>query len=143
MAAVEDFKYSADAARVQARYMETGKETVHSGKVKLYFIYESLPFRIMLRFGKGIVDPTKNITAVFKWNAANVDRLGILSTFPPQGSNQWQEVTWYCHTPLISNYSKRLDPIWSEHEFTKHLQRPGEKKIKLTVPLYKTFHLYE
>ena len=73
MAAVEDFKYSADAARVQVRYTETGKETVHSGKVKLYFIYESLSFRIMLHFGKGTDNPTKNITAVFKWNAANVD----------------------------------------------------------------------
>ena len=88
MAAVEDFKYSANAASVMAWYTETSEETVHLGKVKLYFIYESLSFKIMLRFGKRTDDPTKNITAVFEWNVNNLDRMDILYMFPPPGPNQ-------------------------------------------------------
>jgi hypothetical protein len=56
-----------------------------------------------------------------------------------------QCLTWHCNrTPLITNYSStKVDPENPEHEFTKILQLPGEKLIKMLVPMHKNFYIDE
>jgi hypothetical protein len=140
MATAEDFKFYAIANSVQVTH---GAETIDVSRPKLYCVYEGLSLKFMLRFGRGTDDTTQLITAVFRYAVNNLDQLYILTTF--LDVKPVQCLTWRCNgTPLITNYSStKADPENPEHEFTKILQLPGEKLIKMLVPMHKNFYIDE
>src|SRR6266436_257059 len=137
MATTEEFKFYAIADSVQ---VTRGSETADVSRPKLYCIYEGLSLKFVLRFGRGTDDTTQLITAVFGHAVNNLDELYILTTFPD--TKPVQCLIWRCNrTPLITNYSStKADPNKPEHKFTKILQLPGEKCIKMLVPIHKNFY---
>ena len=79
---------------------------------------------------------------MFELAAKNLKQLYMLTTFP--STKPVQCLTWRCNQiPQITNYSTQADPKKPEHKFTEILQLPGEKRIKMLVPMHNKFYLDE
>jgi hypothetical protein len=136
---MEDFKYYVLVDLFQATHNE---QTTEVSKSKLLYVYEGMSLKILLWFGKGMNDPTKHITVVFDLVTNSLDELYILKLFPDK--HPVQQLTWCCsQVPLISNYSIKANLKKPEHIFTKILQLPGKKCIKLLARMHKNFWIDE
>ena len=90
-----DFRYYVLANDATVR---CGNRYARVEKVKVHFHYEGQSLNLLLRFGKGTEQPSKNITVLFDLEASHIEVFGV------------QTIRLSIHTPY--GYGKS---IWNFH----------------------------